>query len=255
MEDKENIHTYDNGFQPKEVHLKDDYVFYPKTKLRRFCSYVLISLTRFVLFFEKIFAWNFKVVKEQKIKDIKGTIIIANHTHQQDALMIATTLRKTQTYITMLETNLGFGIISKYFRLGGAVPIPRDKKLLRKFNDETVETLKNTNSNILFYPEAALAPYCDHIRHFLPGAFHYAFLASRPVTPVVITYHKPKGIYKILRRKNPCIHINILKPYIIKDLGNKRLTLETAATEVNKIMYDYFEKNSDYFNNLKQTLD
>lgn len=243
----ENVHTYDNGFHPKEVKLKENYKFYPTSKWARFKSLFLITLTKFVLFFEKIFAWDFKVIKYQKIKDIKGNMLVANHTHQQDALMIGTTLMKHQTYITMLESNLGFGIVSRYFRNGGAVPIPTEKNLIRKFTNETVDILKNTKSNILFYPEAALMPYCDHIRNFMHGAFHYAYLAKRPITPIVITYHKPKGIYKILRRKKPCIHLNILKPYEIKDLGNKRLTLENAAKEVNQIMSDYFNEHSDYF--------
>lgn len=243
----ENVHTYDNGFKPKEVKLNDDYKFYRTSKWARIKSFLTIGTTRIFLFFEKIFAWDFKVIKYQKIKDIQGNMLVANHTHQQDALMIGTTLMRHQTYITMLQSNLGFGIISKYFRAGGAVPIPTEKNLIRKFTNETVYILEKTKANILFYPEAALMPYCDHIRNFMPGAFHYAYMAKRPITPIVITYHKPKGIYKLLRRKKPCIHLNILKPYEIKDLGNKRLTLENAAKEVNEIMNDYFVKNSDYF--------
>ena len=46
---------------------------------------------------------------------------------------------------------------------------------------------------------------------------------------------------------NNCIQYNILEPYYVKDMGNKRLTIDTATAEVNKIMTDYFNEHSDYY--------
>ena len=67
------------------------------------------------------------------------------------------------------------------------------------------------------------------------------------IIPSVITFHKPRGLYKLWRRNKPCLHYNILEPYYIEDLGNKRKTIEKAREDVNKIISDYFVKNSDYY--------
>ena len=63
----------------------------------------------------------------------------------------------------------------------------------------------------------------------------------------VHTFHKPKGLYKLVRRKKPCIHLNLLPPYEIKDIKNRRERLEVTQREIHQIMSDFFIKNSDYF--------
>lgn len=244
--ENENIHTYDNGFHPKEVKLDKDYKLYRYGFFFRLWNKIVIFLTQLVLLFPKLLVWGYRVKGRKNLKKQKGCVLLCNHTHQLDALMILTTLMHKRIYVTMLQSNLGFGIVSRYFRAGGAVPIPEEKNLLKRFNKETVETL-NKGYNILIYPEAALMPYCDHIRNFKSGAFHFAVTANATILPTVMTYHKPRGFYKLTRRKKPCIHYNILKPYTIKDMGNKRLTLDTAAKELNEIMSDYFNSHSDYF--------
>lgn len=250
MENKEivneNEHTYDNGFHPKEVKLKENYKLYRHGFFFRLFNKLTIYLTKFILFFPKLLVWNYKCKGKKNLKKQKGFVLVSNHTHQLDALIILTSLPLKKIYVTTLQSNLGFGLVSKYFRIGGCVPIPEDKKLFIRFNKETVQELKNGN-NILVYPEAALVPYCDHIRPFMSGAFHFTVAANSTIIPSVITYHKPRGLFKLTRRKKPCMRYNILEPYTIKDMGNKRLTLETATEEINKIMSDYFNEHSDYF--------
>lgn len=250
MDDKqkvnENEHTYDNGFHPKEVVLKENYKLYRYGFLYKIAHFFIVMISKFILFFPKKLIWGFKIKGKKYKKYIKGSMIVANHTHPCDALLIACMMWNKSFNIAVLQSNLGFGIVSTYFRLGGAVPIPEDKKLFKRFNTETVEHLKK-GKNLLIYPEAALMPYCDHIREFKSGAFQFAVMANATIIPTVFTYHKPKGLYKLTRRKKPCIHYNILPPYTIKDMGNKRLTVETATQEVRQIMSNYFNENSDFF--------
>ncbi len=171
--------------------------------------------------------------------------MVCNHAYPLDAMLIFDFLRK-KTYIPMLQSNMGFGIASRYFYNGGATPIPEDKNLLKRFNKELVETLQS-GKNILIYPEAALIPFCDHIRPFKSGAFHYAYQAGCEIIPCVTTFHKPRGLIKLFGRKKPCVHWNVLPAYQVKDMGNKRLTMDTAAEEIHKIMSDFFNETSDYF--------
>lgn len=240
-------HTYDNGFHPKEVHLKQNYKLYRKGFFFKIGHVLTALLVKFFFWFPKTFVWNLKIVGKENVKELNGATLVSNHTHQLDALMYLSRWPFKLTYVTMLESNLGFGIVSKFFRLGGAVPIPTDQRLFIKFVKETIKTVDEGHP-VLIYPEAALVPYSDHIRPFKDGAFRFAFQTkNKKIVPMCLTYHKPKGIYKLTRRKKPCIKINILKPYYIKDLGNKKKSIELAEKEVHEILSEYFNTHSDYF--------
>lgn len=241
----ENEHTYDNGFHPKEVHLKENYKFYNQNIFFRLTAIFLKWLTRIWILIPRLFI-GIRVVGRKNKRKVKGAIMVSNHIHQLDAFFLITTMYFRKCYVTMLESNLGFGIVSKYMRVAAAVPIPTERRLLRKFNEETGATLKK-GKNILFYPEAALMPYCDHIRNFLPGAFHFAVANDCPILPCCFTFHKPKGIYKLWRRKKPTIHCNILEPYFIKQMETRKETIETATKEVHTIIEKYFIEHSDYY--------
>lgn len=241
----ENEHTYDNGFHPKDVKLKPNYKFYNYNIFFRILSWIVLMLTRFFLLFPKFFM-GFKIVGKKNRKKVKGMIIISNHIHPIDAFFLVTSFHFKKIYVTMLQSNLGFGIVSKYMRIAAAVPIPTDRHLLRKFNEQTKKTL-DLGKNILFYPEASLNPYCDHIRNFMPGAFHYAVANQTMVLPCCFTFHKPKGIYKLFRRKKPMIHFNILEPFSIHEKETRKETLECTMQEVHKIISDYFIAHSDYY--------
>ncbi|MBQ9900586.1 MAG: 1-acyl-sn-glycerol-3-phosphate acyltransferase [Acholeplasmatales bacterium] len=242
----ENEHSYDNGFHPKEVHLKPNYKLYRKSIWYKIWNKTLVYICKFLFFFPKFFVWGVRVKGKKNKKNIKSSMMVCNHAFPLDIFIILTSIPTKRVYVTTLESNMGFGIVSTFFRDGGAVPIPTDSQLLRRFNKETPEMIKK-GYNVMFYPEAALIPYCDHIRPLLSGAFHYAYNSNKKIIPMVITFHKPKGLYKLFRKNKPCIHYNILEPYYMEDLGNKRLSLDKARDDIQKIISDYFIKNSDYY--------
>ena len=245
--DEENVHTYDNGFHPKPVHLKSNYRIYRTNIFYRFFNKVAIVLFIIMMFIPKRLFWGFKVVGRKNSKELNGSIVLSNHTHPYDVFSMITAIPTKRLYITMLESNLGFGIVSHVFRIGGAVPIPTPLDLQKKFNSDTTKIV-DMGYNVLFFPEAALMPFCDHIRPFMPGAFHYVYNSkNRKIVPTMLTYHEPKGFYKLTRRHAPCIHYNILEPYYMKDLGNKRDSINKAKDDLHKIMSDYFIAHSDYY--------
>lgn len=241
----ENQHSYDNGFHPKEVTLKKNYKFYNRSLIFRFFRFIARTTNRFWLLVPKFFI-GFKIIGKKNRKYAKGSVMIANHIHPLDAMLLISSFHFKTTYVTVLQSNLGFGIVSKYIRLGGAVPIPSDRHLLPKFKEETLKAL-DRKASILFYPEAALVPYCDHIRNFMPGAFHYAVLADVPIIPCCWTFHKPKGLRKLFRRKKPVMHLNILEPYIIKQGENRNETIRRTTQELQEIISNYFIEHSDYY--------
>ena len=244
---KDEDYQYDSGFHPKEVKLKKNYRFYRTNIFYKVWNKLWIYIITFIALFPKKLFWGYKVYGKKNKKYAKGAVIIQNHIHQLDGGSILPTFKHKRLYITMLETNLGFGYISHVFRNCGAVPIPRDPGMFKVFYKKTIEML-NKGYNIVVYPEAMIYPYCDHIRKFHMGAFRFAYDSDKKmILPTITTYHKPKGLYKLTRGKKPCFHYHILEPYYIKDLGNKRLSIDIACKEVQEIMTNFFINNSDYF--------
>ena len=250
MENKNNIndddYVYDNGFHPNEVKLKKDYKLYREDLFYKIINKFVVILLVIGYFFPKYLVWGFKTIGRKNKKYLKGAVVVSNHSHQLDATFTLQANLSKRFYITSLESNLGFGWISKVFRGAGVVPIPTDKDLLKRFYKETPEMIKKGN-NIIIYPEASLIPYCDHIRDFKQGAFRIAIAANAPIVPIVYTFHKPYGIYKLTRGNKPLIHQNILDPYYVKDMGNKKLTIETASNELHEIIKSYFNLHSDFY--------
>lgn len=248
MNDKtnENEHTYDNGFHPKEVKLKENYKFYNNNPFFVIASHIALLFTKFYIFFYKHFVLGYKIVGKKNWKaHKKGNFIICNHIHNLDCFMITTALYPHKVHTTVLQSNLGFPVFSRYIRIAGAVPIPEDRRLLRVFKEETCKAIAK-GKNIIFFAEASLVPYCDHIRNFMPGAFHFAVDSNSPILPMVYTFHKPKGI-RSLWRKKPFMHLNILPLYEITNLENKKETINKAMSDVHKIINDYFVEHSDYY--------
>ena len=235
---KNVTHTYNNGFKPKTVTLKDNYTFYPLSFIYKFFNFITIFITKLLMIIPKLLI-GFKVIGKENIKNIKKAVFISNHVHILDAFLIGTTLFPKRLYCTTLKSNLGFPIISKYFRLCGAVPIPTKLNHKKKFYKETMTTL--LHNSILFYPEISLNPFCNRIREFDTGAFTIANKSNSLIVPIILTFHKPHGIYKLFRKK-PLIHLNILKPYeVINKIKSK--------DEIYEIMTTYFLEKSDFFFN------
>ncbi len=242
----EDEFVYDNGFHPHEVVLKDNYKFYHTSWAFTIVKFTVITLTRIFLFFPKIFVWNFKIKGKKNKRHAKNVVYIGNHVHQLDSLLYPTSIYKPNLFITTLQSNLGFPIISQYFRLGGCAPIPTETSQLIRFSKATNEILKNGKA-LFIYPEASLHPYLDHVRPFRSGAFNFALKANSTIIPTVMTFHKAKGFYKLTRGDKPCMRYNILPPYHIEKQANRRLTVLKMENDLYNIMNDFFIKNSDYY--------
>lgn len=244
---QENNGEYQNRFKPKEVNLPKDYKFYNNNFFFKIIQFLTVLLTSAYLIFPKIFVWGFKIKGKKNFKlHPKGNVIVCNHAFILDAFLLTTSLLPRRIFTTTLEANMGFTGFSRYIRLGGAVPIPASLKNMRGFIKETNELIKN-GGNVCLMPEASLVLYSDHIREFMPGAFHFAYEAGATIIPACYTFHKRHGLYKVFGYKNPSVTLDFLPPYQIKDMGSKKETIENASKEVRDIMETYFTTQSDYF--------
>lgn len=249
MEKHDDNYEYENGFKPKEVKLKENYKFYNRSFFFVLGCEIVQFFNHIIYFLYSLFYLGVKTKGKKNLKgNRRGSIFISNHVLNLDAFYIVLRTSFCKLYVTMLQSNLGFKLFSKYIRLCGAVPIPVERKMMRRFNEETKEILKK-GKNVLIYPEAKLYPYCDHIRPFESGAFHYANKFEAKLMPIVITFHKPKGWYKLVRRNKPVPRINYLPAYTMPICEKNSDAIKQAQTELHKIMSDFFIANSDYYYN------
>jgi 1-acyl-sn-glycerol-3-phosphate acyltransferase len=243
----ENAHTY-HTVEAKKVVLKDDYNFFYRSKFKSFWSRFLIIFFGVIAMPWIILINGFRIKGKKNWKKVKknGCVLVSNHVNPGDAFFIGWTLMSKKVYFTSLQSNLGlpFGF-GKLIRILGAVPIPEKMSQMPRFRQQFLEDLK-MGRKITVYPEAALLPYCDHIRPFKKGAFRLALVEDTPILPIVFTYRKPKGLYRIWRRK-PCLTINFLEPYYPTTEGSHAERIEKAMNETHDIMEKFFNENTTYF--------
>ncbi|MCK9234076.1 MAG: 1-acyl-sn-glycerol-3-phosphate acyltransferase, partial [Acholeplasmataceae bacterium] len=189
--------------------------------------------------------FGFKVRNKKKLKENKksGHIFISNHIHPLDSFLIGTYLFPKRAYFTMLESNLGLPFIGKLMRFLGGVPIPTKRAQLANFETEMGIALKKKHF-VGFFPESALKPYHPSIRNFKKGAIHFALKMEVAIIPMVMILKKPKGIYKLYKRK-PLIELHILDRYLITTKGTKRETVNYHLEALQKIVSTYFNEHSD----------
>lgn len=247
---KENIKDDEHIFQTvkaKEVVLKPNYKFFPTNYIYRF-------FTKIGVFFALVFSQTYgrlilgyRIRGKKNLRKIKeGKIIVANHVHPLDSFMLTTSFYPKRFYVTSLKSNMGlpFGI-GKLFNFLGAIPIPDT-------STETIRFIKqmkgeiNKKHNIVIFPEAALWPYCDHIREFKKGAVRFAIMTDAPIIPMVWTFHKPRFLRKLVRINKPVMHLNVLEPYYIKKEGTSKDIIDNSTKELHDIISNYFNENNEF---------
>ena len=234
-------HTHDCGIKPHKVKYRKNYKFYNNNIFFKIFSSTITFLTVVLVYPIKKILWGYQVRGKENLKGIKRGITICNHATVQDGFTIVPSLYPRKVYTTVLEENMGYPVVSQFFRSVGAVPIPNDRKLFVQFLKET-RNISNKNIFIQIFPEGSLIPYCDHIREFMPGAFHIAYDCKNPIIPMVTTFHKRKGIYRLKRK--PSIRLNVLTPYYIDYNLPKKEAINKAKEDLFNIINEYFITNS-----------
>lgn len=242
----ENEHTF-KTIEAKPVTLDDNFDYFGQKLHRRILSKILVLIIKILfVYIYGFFFIGFRVKHKENYKKHKkkGAVIVSNHVHQFDAFLLGSYFWPKRLYFTMLKTNLGLPFVGKLFYLVGGAPIPDTKDQLIRFQEQLNDRLHH-NSMVAVFPEASLRPYCDHIRPFKKGAFRFAFNANVDIIPMVFVFKKPKGLFKLLKKK-PCVHLHILEPYTLVQKETKYETLSYNTDVLYEMMKSYFNANSDY---------
>ncbi|NMA05597.1 MAG: 1-acyl-sn-glycerol-3-phosphate acyltransferase [Acholeplasmataceae bacterium] len=241
----EHEHTF-TTIKAKPVTLKENYDYFGKKWYFRVFAPIIAVLVK--IFFRWLWApiWlGFRVKNKKNIKTLKkdGHIIISNHIHPTDAVLSGTILFPKRVYFTMLQSNLGIPFFGKLMHFVGGAPIPEKREFLNEFQKQMNEALKR-KAFVCVYPESALKPYYPGIRTFKKGAFRFALDSNADIIPMVYVLKKPRGIYKLFKRK-PVIHLHFLPVYKMDSKGSRYETISYHTEKLQKIMSDYYNTHSD----------
>ncbi len=241
----EHEHTF-KTIEAKPVTLKKNYDYFGKKwYFRVFTPITVFFIKLFVRFLWAPIGLGFRVKNKKIIKPLKkrGHIFISNHLHPTDALLTGSVLFPKRAYYTMLQSNLGIPFFGKLMHFIGGAPIPEKREFLEEFQEQMNSALKR-KAFVCVYPESALKPYYPGIRTFKKGAFRFALDSNADIIPMVFVLKKPKGIYKLYKRK-PLIHLNFLPVYKMDSKGSRYETISYHAENLQKIMSDYYNSHSD----------
>lgn len=193
--DKPDEHAFD--FK----HKKNKYKVTEKTYRRRnpfylFFCFIIRYIAVFFLSLIGIFKFGARSRSRKHYRKAKktGAVIICNHAHYFDVVLIASQLSPfKKVWITTIQSNMDIPVAGPIERVLGAVPIPDDRADMDKFITAIDYRLKKKNF-VAFMPEVALWPYYRDIRPFKISPFRFAAKNNVPVLPVTLTFRVKKKV-------------------------------------------------------------
>lgn len=148
-----------------------------------------------------------------------GAVLTCNHVHPMDCTFIDIAATGRRIYYVTLETNFKIPFVRLLIRGLGGVPLPSNPANMADMFSQ-MEIALHRGALVTMYPEGVLHPYYEGLRRFKNGAFKLAADAGCPILPCAITYRAPRGLFKLYKKRRPCMTVNILPP-IYPDADSK----------------------------------
>lgn len=152
-----------------------------------------------------------KVIGRSNLNGIKsGAIVTCNHVNKLDSIAIGAALKKKNIHYTTAEFNNMKCRLGTYMRAYGIFPIPSRSSMMKKFQNQLEDYLKEEHW-VSFFPECSEWWCYEKPRPYQMGAFHYAAKFMVPILPVFITFKKTGKFTKEGIEKRE-FFVHILRP-------------------------------------------
>ena len=155
-----------------------------------------------------------------------GAMTICNHVYRWDFLAVLQAVRYRRLWFPARADNIN-SKDSLLIRSVGGIPIPSTFAAFKKFY-EAFDLLRAKKKWLHVFPESFRWEWYKPLRPFKIGAFTMAVKYDIPVIPMVISYRKPTGLYKLFGVKHPLLTINIGEPLV----HDKTLPAKQAARQI-----------------------
>jgi len=225
-----------------------DYEFLPETvsfKIwRAFCRGIAILLGPAV---DRLICGT-RVTGRENLFGIDSAILICNHVHDLDNMMVRQAVFGHRLYITIGEFNNTDNLLGDILRGAGTLPFSTSLAAMKNLTDAIGNVLKK-KCYVLCYPEGSLWWRYEKPRPFLDGAFHYATQYVVPIIPMFITFREPGFLRSIFSTKKVAT-IHILPPVYPKPDAERRENIayfrNRSFSEVKACYEEYYERPLEY---------
>lgn len=222
-----------------EVDIEHNYPFLDKTFKSRFINFCIYTAIYVLVFPVHVVRYGLKIKGRKNLRKNrkylkKGAITVSNHVYRWDYLAVLQAVKYRRMYFPARAAQV-MGSDASLIRGAGGIPVPSSIAGLRGFYGAFDELARK---KIWFhvFPESCRWDYYEPVRPFKNGAFKMAIRYERPVIPMVFSYRKPTGIYKLLKVKHPLITLTIGEPIIPAFAKGK--TKNEIAAEIRKNAHD-----------------
>ena len=200
-------------WEPFRFEVNEDFDYRRKKPFNRLTTELVFPVAAILLEFIDRIVFGLRIYNRDKVRELRDTgfVSVCNHVHYMDCTMLALAFCDHRPiHFVSLASNFQIPLVRHLIRILGAVPINSRPQDMKRLFQEMGAALQD-GAVVQIYPEGILAPYWEGIRSFQKGAFFLAVQSGKPILPSVITFHKPKGLYRLYKRK-PCIHLTLLEP-------------------------------------------
>lgn len=225
---------------PKKI--DEHYCYIHKNPLWNIVSFILqngLSMPVKVLYAKTKF--KIQYVGKWKLKDFKNTgyFIYVNHTQPfADTFIPSIANYPKRNFFIVNPENVSMKGLKTIVEMLGAIPVPDNKKAMKKFLEVIKKRIEN-KSSITIYPEAHIWPYYTKIRPFKEVSFKYPIELNKPTFCMTNTYQaygKNKDKVKIVTY--------IDGPFF----SNKKLNIKKQKQELRDRVYNCMVERSENSN-------
>ena len=208
---------YDTDFE-------HNYPFLDKSLYGKWNSFIIYAGIFTLVFPLHILRYGLKITGKENIRKNRhlfknGAMTVSNHTYAWDFLAVAQAVKFRRLWFPARALQVKSS--SKFMIRGaGGIPIPESLSALRHFN-QAFDELHSKKKWLHVFPESCRWDFYQPIRPFRRGAFKMAYRYDIPVIPMVFSYRKPTGIYRILGIKHPLVTLHIGTPIIPSQTAGK----------------------------------
>lgn len=187
-------------WKPRKLRFHDKYHYVSKNPGLLLLHYfaVFVGMPFVYLYMKK--KYGFHVIGKENAKPLKkkSAVMVANHVHDLDSMMITRVFYPKFPYVIALRHNFEAFVLGGLVRVLKAVPLPDETKHFERFYEQVSDLLKNTTHKVHMYPEGEIDHYSKQLRKFKNGAFSFAVRAGVPVLPMVFVFNSEQKVRLIV---------------------------------------------------------
>lgn len=213
-----------------DVDIEHNYPFLDKSLKARILNFAIYAGIFILVFPLNFLLYGLKIKGKKNLRKNKklfknGAITISNHVYRWDYLAVLQAVKYRRMWFPARAAQVKSSD-AKLIRGAGGIPIPQTISALKSFN-QAFDELHSKKKWLHIFPESCRWDFYQPIRPFKKGAFSFSYKYDLPIIPMVISYRKPTGLWKLFKIKHPLLTLTIGEPVLpskYKDLGRKECT-------------------------------